>query len=121
MYAIKKGEKFPIQITIKNSDEDKPIDLTGSIIKLQLKDELKDDFCVVEKIISETTDAYTEGRILDPKLGEFIIRLNDEDYDKLVTERVYYLVLYWIIPDQDFVKVISSNVGDTFKFKVCYP
>lgn len=121
MYTIKKGEKFPIQITVKNSDEDKPIDLTGSVIKFQLKDELKDDFYVIEKIISETSDAYTDGRILDPKKGEFIVRFTDEDYDILVTERVYYLIILWTIPDEDFVKVISSNAGETFKFKVCYP
>lgn len=121
MYAIKKGEKFPIQITIKNFDEDEPIDLTGSVIKFLLKDELKDDFYIIEKTISETSDAYTDGRILDPKKGELILRFTDEDFDKLVVERIYYLVLLWTIPDQDFVKVISSNVGDVFKFKVCYP
>ena len=69
IYTIKKGEKFPIHITIKNKDLDEPIDLTGSIIKFQLKDELKDEFCVIDKTITEGTDIYSIGRIIDPKNG----------------------------------------------------
>lgn len=121
MYAIKKGEKFPIQITIKNSDEDKPIDLTGSIIKFQLKDELKDDFFVIEKIITENSEEYDVGRIIDPKNGELILRFTDDDYEKLVYERVYYAVIWWEIPEQDFAKVISSNGSNYFKFIMCIP
>lgn len=121
MYTIKKGEKFPILFTIKNSDEDKPLDLSNSVIKFCIKDELRDDFNILEKNISETSDAYTDGRILDPKNGEFIIKFSDDDYDKLVAERVYYLVLYWTIPDEDFVKVISSDGSNVFTIKICYP
>ena len=53
IYTIKKGEKFPIHITIKNKDLDEPIDLTGSIIKFQLKDELKYEYCVIDKTITK--------------------------------------------------------------------
>ncbi len=121
IYSIKKGEKYNIFIKVKNRDEDKPIDLTNSVIHFQLKDELKDEFYIIDKTITTETDAYTVGRILNPELGEFTVRFTDEDYDKLVCERIYYLIITWSIPDLDFSKVISSNCSEYFKFKVCYP
>ena len=121
IYTIKKGEKFPIHITIKNKDLDEPIDLTGSIIKFQLKDELKDEFCVIDKTITEETDTYSIGRIIDPKNGKIIVRFTDEDFDKLIVERVYYITIWWQVPDEDFSKVISSNGCETFKFMMCHP
>lgn len=121
IYTVKKGEKFPIHIKVKNRDEDAPIDLTNAIIKFQLKDELKDEFCVIDKIITTETDVYSIGRIVSPKEGEFIVRFDDEDYDKLVVNRIYYLTIWWEIPDENFSKVISSNCNDFFKFMVCHP
>lgn len=121
IYYIKKGEKFPIHIKLKNQEEDKPLDLSGSVIKFQIKDELKDDFYVVEKEITTESDAHTVGRIQDGEKGEFIVRFTDDDYEKLVVERVYYLVMTWEIPDQDFRKVISSNNNEYLKFMVCIP
>lgn len=121
IYTIKKGEKFPIQIKIKNRDLDEPIDLTGSIIKFQLKDELKDDFFVIDKTITESTDVYSIGRIVNPKNGEVVVRFTDEDFNNLVVERVYYATIWWEKPDEDFAKVISSNDKETFRFMVCIP
>lgn len=121
IYTIKKGEKFPIHIKVKNRDEDAPIDLTNAVIKFQLKDELKDEFYIIEKVITVDTDEYSIGRIIEPKNGEFIVRFDDEDYDKLVTNRIYYMTIWWEIPDENFAKVISSNCNDVFKFMVCHP
>lgn len=121
IYTIKKGEKYPIQITIRNRDMDEPIDLTGSTIKFQLKDELKDDFFIIDKVITEETDSYTNGRIIEPQNGKLIVRFTDEDYDKLVIGRVYYITIWWEISSEDFSKVISSNGCETFKFTVCHP
>ena len=121
IYTIKKGEKFPIHITIRNRDLDEPIDLTGSIIKFQLKDELKDDFFVIDKTITESTDVYSIGRIVNPKNGEVVVRFTDEDFNNLVVERVYYATIWWEKPDEDFAKVISSNDKETFRFMVCIP
>lgn len=121
LFSIKKGEKYPISIVVRNRDEDKPIDLTGSVIYFRLKDELKDEFNILEKKITENTDVYTDGRIVDAKNGQIVLRFNDTDYDKLVCERVYYATILWNLPEQDFSKVISSNCGETFRFKVCYP
>lgn len=121
IYTIKKGEKFPIHITIKNRDLDEPINLTGSIIKFQLKDELKDEFFVIDKTIKEDTDVSSVGRIIDAENGEVVVRFTDEDFDKLVVERVYYATIWWEIPDEDFAKVISSNDRETFRFMVCIP
>lgn len=121
IYSIKKGEKYPITIKLKNKDLDTPIDLTNAVIKFQIKDELKDEFCIIEKVITIDTDVYTEGRIVDPKNGEIIIKFTDEDFDKLIIERIYYITIWWEIPDEDFAKVISSNNKDYLKFMVCVP
>lgn len=120
-YKIKKGYKGPINITVRNRDEDKPIDLTGSKILIQIKDELQDDFFIIDKTITEDTDVYVDGRIISPEDGQIIIRFNDEDYEKLIVERIYYLTIWWIKEDEDFAKVISSNCGEYLQFKVCYP
>lgn len=120
-YKIKKGYKGPINITVRNRDEDKPIDLTGSKILVQIKDELQDDFYIINKTITEDTDVYVDGRIVSPKEGQIIIRFNDEDYEKFVVERVYFLTIWWVKEDEDFAKVISSNCGEQLQFQVCYP
>ena len=121
IYTIKKGEKFPILISIRNKDLDEPIDLTGSIIKFQLKDELKDEFYIINKTITEETDVYSVGRIIEPKNGKVIIRFTDDDFEQLVYERVYYITIWWQVPDEDFSKVISSNGCETFRFIMCHP
>lgn len=121
IFSIVKGETYPISITVRNRDEDKPIDLSNSIIRFQLKDELRDEFCVIEKKITTDSDVYSVGRIADPKNGLILLTFTLDDYDKLVCERIYYATIFWDIPEQNFSKVISSNCGETFKFKVCYP
>ena len=120
-YKIKKGYKGPINITVRNRDEDKPIDLTGSKILIQIKDELQDDFYIINKTITEDTDVYVDGRIVSPEEGQIIIRFNDEDYEKFVVERVYFLTIWWVKENEDFAKVISSNCGEQLQFQVCYP
>lgn len=120
-YKIKKGYKGPINITVRNRDEDKPINLTGSKILVQIKDELQDDFYIIDKTITENTDVYVDGRITSPEEGQIIIRFNDEDYEKLVVERIYFLTIWWVKEDEDFAKVISSNCGECLQFQVCYP
>ena len=120
-YKIKKGYKGPINITVRNRDEDKPIDLTGSKILIQIKDELQDDFYIIDKTITEKTDVYVDGRIISPEEGQIVIRFNDEDYEKLIVERIYFLTIWWIKEDEDFAKVISSNCGECLQFQVCYP
>lgn len=121
IYTLKKGEKFPINITIRNSELDEPIDLTNAKINFQLKDELKDDFFIINKEITTESDLETVGQIINPANGEFVVRFTDEDFEKLVVERVYYLTIWYIITDENFSKVISSNGSDNLKFMVCYP
>lgn len=121
IYTIKKGEKQNIYIKFKNRDEDLPIDLTNAKIKIQIKDELKDEFCIIEKEITSETDAFSIGRILNPKEGELIFRFTDDDYSKLVCERIYYIIIWYIIEEQDYAKVVSSNCDDYLKLKICYP
>ena len=121
LYSIKQGEKYDISICIRDRDNDTPIDLTNAVIHFQLKDELKDEFFVVDKTITLNSDPFTDGRIVDPTEGRFTTRFTDEDYEKLVPERIYFLIITWSIPDKDFSKVVSSNCGENFLFKVCYP
>lgn len=120
-YKIKKGYKGPINITVRNRDEDKPIDLTGSKILVQIKDELQDDFYIIDKTITENTDVYVDGRIISPKEGQIVVRFSDEDYEKLIVERMYFLTIWWVKEDEDFAKVISSNCDEYLQFQVCYP
>ena len=120
-YKIKKGYKGPINITVRNRDEDKPIDLTGSKILIQIKDELQDNFFIIDKTITEDTDIAIDGRIVSPEEGQIIFRLNDNDYEKLVVERIYFLTIWWIKEEEDFAKVISSNNDEVLQFQVCYP
>lgn len=121
IYTIKKGEKYPIFIKIKNLDEDKPIDLTNANIKVYIKDELKDEFFIIEKYITANSDISSVGRIINPQNGELILKFNDEDFDKLVCERLYYVTIWWEIPSEDFAKVISSNCNEYLMLKVCNP
>lgn len=121
MYTIKKGEKYPIKIKLRNLDEDKPINLTNSIIKFQLKDEPRDDFFIIEKNITETSDIYEIGRIISPEDGEVILHFTNEDYDKLVCERMYYITIWHIIEDENYAKVVSSNGNEHLTLMVCIP
>ena len=121
IYTIKKGEKYPILVKVKNSDEDKPIDLKNAQIRVQIKDELKDSFYVIEKIITTETDVYSTGRITNPQDGEFVFRFTDEDFEKLTEEIIYYITIWWEIKEENFAKVISSNCKDVLKLMVCIP
>ena len=81
LYSIKQGEKYDISICIRDRDNDTPIDLTNAVIHFQLKDELKDEFFVVDKTITLNSDPFTDGRIVDPKEGRFTTRFTNEDYE----------------------------------------
>lgn len=119
-YSIRRSERYPIELTLINSDEAKPIDLTDASIRYALKDEVKDDFYIIDRIIDENTDIITDGgKITDATNGKVVIRFSEDDFNLLVDERIYYLVIWWIVPDENFVKVISSNCGEYLEFKVC--
>lgn len=119
-YSIRRSERYPIELTLINSDEAKPIDLTGANIRYALKDEVKDDFYIIDRTIDENTDIITDGgKITDATNGKVVIRFSEDDFNLLVDERIYYLVIWWIVPDENFVKVISSNCGEYLEFKVC--
>ena len=120
IYSIKKGEKFLINVKLKNRDEDEPIDLTNSTITIQIKDELQDDTFILERNIDTTTDLYEVGQIIAPQEGIFAFRFNDKDYEQLMEERIYYMTIWWNIPEEGFSKVVSSNCNQVLKFKVCY-
>lgn len=119
-YCIRRSERYPIELTLINADESEPIDLTGAKIRYFLKDEVKDEEYIIDKTIDENTDIIEDGgKITDAINGKVIIRFDENDFDLLVDERIYYLSILWMVPDEDFIKVISSNCGEYLEFKVC--
>lgn len=119
-YCIRRSERYPIELTLINADESEPIDLTGAKIRYFLKDEVKDEEYIIDKTIDENTDIIEDGgKITDATNGKVVIRFDEDDFNLLVDERIYYLSILWMVPDEDFIKVISSNCGEYLEFKVC--
>lgn len=119
-YSIRRSERYPIELALINADEGEPIDLTGAKIRYALKDEVKDDFYIIDRTVDENTDIITDGgKITDATNGKVIIRFSEDDFKLLVDERIYYLSIWWEVPSEDFIKVISSNCGEYLEFKVC--
>ena len=119
-YSIRRSERYPIELALINADEGEPIDLTGAKIRYALKDEVKDDYYIIDRTVDENTDIITDGgNITDANNGKVIIRFDEDDFKLLVDERIYYLSIWWEVPSEDFVKVISSNCGEYLEFKVC--
>lgn len=118
-YSIRRSERYPIELTLINYDEGEPIDLTGAKIRYALKDEVKDDYYIIDRTVDENTDVITDGgKITDAINGKVIIRFSEDDFKLLVDERIYYLSIWWEVPSEDFIKVVSSNCGEYLEFKV---
>lgn len=119
-YSIRRSERYPIELALINADEGEPIDLTGAKIRYALKDEVKDDYYIINRTVDENTDIITDGgKITDATNGKVIIRFSEDDFKLLVDERIYYLSIWWEVPSEDFIKVVSSNCGEYLEFKVC--
>ena len=119
-YSIRRSERYPIELALINYDEGEPIDLTGAKIRYALKDEVKDDYYIIDRTVDENTDIITDGgKITDAINGKVIIRFSEDDFKLLVDERIYYLSIWWEVPSEDFIKVIASNCGEYLEFKVC--
>ena len=119
-YSIRRSERYPIELALINADEGEPINLTGAKIRYALKDEVKDDFYIIDRTVDENTDIITDGgKITDATNGKVIIRFSEDDFKLLVDERIYYLSIWWEVPSEDFIKVVSSNCGEYLEFKVC--
>lgn len=119
-YSIRRSERYPIELALINADECEPIDLTGAKIRYALKDEVKDDYYIIDRTVDENTDIITDGgKITDATNGKVIIRFSEDDFKLLVDERIYYLSIWWEVPSEDFIKVVSSNCGEYLEFKVC--
>ena len=118
-YSIRRSERYPIELALINYDEGEPIDLTGAKIRYALKDEVKDDYYIIDRTVDENTDVITDGgKITDAINGKVIIRFSEDDFKLLVDERIYYLSIWWEVPSEDFIKVVSSNCGEYLEFKV---
>jgi hypothetical protein len=123
---IKSGETKGFNFTIKSNsgllDTDgqpiyNPVDLSQYTIEFQIK---KYPYFSVESIIEKTIttaeDNYN-GWIYSPTTGQFSIQITQEDMDKLIPEKDYYVILTMVNGD---IRTIISGQGDTSGiFRVC--
>ena len=95
MIKIKIGEQKPINYTLKVKSTGLPINLVNSTIIFQLKESENQisDF-LLEKTITETSDASDVGQIFDAQNGKFFVFLKSIDTLDLDIDRTYYYTLW---------------------------
>lgn len=88
---VKQGEARGFSFTI--NQDSIPFDLTGWTVDVQIKNAPYYQIpCMVEKIITETSDLNTVGRIMNPTEGQFTLQINKED--TLYPPFDYYLTIF---------------------------
>ncbi len=119
MIKIKIGEQKSINYTLKIKSSGLPINLVNSTIIFQLKDdkEKTTDF-LLEKTITENSDADEVGQIYDAENGKFSIFLKSEDTMNLDLEREYFYTIWRFVANRK--EVISASGKDVAKF-IVYP
>jgi hypothetical protein len=111
---VKQGEVINVGFTIKQGGQ--PMLLTGYTVNFQVKSSpTVKNKPLVNKIITTTSDANTDGVINYPNLGQFYVHLNEKDTSLPIGD--YYL----IISIQRFNEnnIISSTCCTTAKFIIC--
>lgn len=115
---IKKGESIGFAFSLLQKGA--PVDLTGNQMLLQVRENLVDDgVYVINKTISENSDATQEGLINDAANGKFFFKVNDTDIDNLSSTKPYFAAIYRV--DGDMVQCISANPFQTALFFVLNP
>lgn len=115
---IKQGESKGFSFSL--SQNDIPVDLTGSTIALQVRENIDDTGeYLISKTISIGSDVDEDGIIFSPTTGEFLFKINDTDIADMSTTRPYYCAIYLI---EDETKVcISAPDFQTALFLVLNP
>ena len=115
---IKKGESIGFAFTLKQNGQ--PLDLTGNQMILQVRENMIDDgVYLINKTISESSDATTVGIINEPTEGKFYFKVNDTDIDNMSTTKPYYAAIYHV--SGDICNCISAPSFQTALFLVLNP
>ena len=118
MIKIKIGEQKPINYTLSFKDSGLPLNLVNSTIIFQLKEhENQIDNFLIEKTITEISDATSSGKIFDAQNGKFFIFFKSEDTLNLDIGREYFYTLWRIF--ENTKEVISANGMKVETFTVC--
>lgn len=118
MLKIKIGEQKPINYTVKIKTTGLPVNLVNSTIIFQLKEnpEQISDF-LVEKTITENSNQYDTGKIIDAQNGKFSVFFKSEDTLSLDINKDYYYTLWRIY--ENTKEVISASGTKVEQFMVC--
>lgn len=111
---VKQGEARGFSFTI--NQDSTPFDLTGWTVDVQIKNAPYYQIpCMVEKIITETSDLNTVGQITQPTQGQFTLQINKED--TLYPPFDYYLTIFLTDGTQNIN--ISGDGNYNAIYRVC--
>ena len=111
---VKQGEARGFNFTI--NQDGTPFDLTGWTVNVQIKNAPYYSIPpMVEKIITETSDLNTAGRIMSPTEGQFTLQINQED--ALYPPFDYYLTIFLTDGTQNIN--ISGDGNYNAIYRVC--
>lgn len=117
MINIKIGEQKAFTFTIQIKETGLPINLVNSKIVFQLKKEEYDtENFLLEKYITETSDKFSEGQIIDAQNGKFTIFFKAEDSLKLEAGKEYFYTIWRNF--ENTKEVISASGSKVEKFIV---
>jgi hypothetical protein len=113
--CVKQGEDILRNVKLKAGGS--PLDLsTYSNITVQVKKApLIKAQPLFEKVITDTSDDNTNGRIISPSNGEFVIRFTKEDTSYSAGD--YFLVI--ILNGNGMSDIVSSNCCNQAIYRIC--
>lgn len=117
MINIKIGEQKSYTYTIQLKETGLPINLVNSKILFQVKkDEYDTDNFLIEKNITETSEQFVDGKIIDAQNGKFTIFFKAEDSLNLEAGQEYFYTIWRIYGNTK--EVISASGSKVEKFIV---
>ena len=115
---IKQGESKGFAFTLSKNGQ--PFDLSNLQMLLQVRENMQDTGeYVIQKTISENSDAELYGQINNPTGGQFYFKINDTDIESMSTSKPYYFAIYKV-SDEDKI-CISAPYFQTAVFLVLNP
>ena len=118
MLKIKIGEQKAVNYTLKMKDTNLPINLVNSTILFQVKEnENQIDNFLIDKVITETSEASSTGKIYDAQNGKFSVFFKSEDTIHLDINRDYFYTIWRVF--ENTKEVISSSGLNVEEFIVC--
>lgn len=115
---IKKGESLGFAFIL--SENDTPIDLTGGNIIFQVRDGLADEgVYVINKTVTENSNAQTIGQINEPSEGKFFIMVTSSETADLSTLKPYFAAIYFTA--NGIKRCISANSNEVAQLIILNP